>query len=192
MSPESIHRHQAMYRRLVAVTPEAHRSRHGEEQVVLFGDLLRNGENPLRLWLRAFPDLITVIRQTGALLPDRTARIALGIASLGPIGLGMFLGWISIDEYGDVPILFSDHGDGPCVAGCIHVALAESCTRPLGEEREDGLRSRRGGRPHRRIDRRVGLERPARHDDRRCCDRGSSRPRIGRRPALTGVPSPSP
>lgn len=106
MSPASIRRHQAMYRRLVAVTPEAHRSRHGEEQVVLFGDLLSKGENPLRLWMRALPDLITVIRQTGVRLPDRTTRIALGIASLGPIGLGMFLGWISIDEYGDVPILF--------------------------------------------------------------------------------------
>ena len=106
MSPASIRRHQAMYRRLVAVTPEAHRSRHGEEQVVLFGDLLSMGENPLRLWLRAFPDLITVIRETDVGLPDGAARIALGIASLGPIGLGIFLGWISIDEYGDVPILF--------------------------------------------------------------------------------------
>ena len=106
MSPASIRRHQAMYRRLVAVTPEAHRSRHGEEQVVLFGDLLNKGENPLRLWMRALPDLITVIRQTSVRLPDRTTRIALGISSLGPIGLGMFLGWISIDEYGDVPILF--------------------------------------------------------------------------------------
>ena len=64
------------------------------------------GESALRLWLRAIPDLITVIRQTGARLRDRTARIALGIASFGPIGLGMILGWISIDEYGDVPILF--------------------------------------------------------------------------------------
>ena len=106
MSPAAIRRHQAMYRRLVAVTPEVHRSRHGEEQVVLFGDLLSKGEHPLRLWMRAFPDLITVISQTGVRLPDRTTRIALGIASLGPIGLGMFLGWISIDEYGDVPILF--------------------------------------------------------------------------------------
>ncbi len=106
MRPESIRRHQAMYRRLVAVTPEAHRSRHGDEQVVLFGDLLSRGENPFRLWMRAFPDLIAVIKQTGVRLPGRTARIALGIASLGPIGLGMFLALISIDEYGDVPILF--------------------------------------------------------------------------------------
>jgi hypothetical protein len=106
MSPESIRRHQAIYRRLVSVTPREHRLRHGDEQVSLFGDLLRKGENPLRLWIGAFPDLITVIRQTGAPWRDRTARIALGIASLGPIGLGMILGWISIDEYGDVPILF--------------------------------------------------------------------------------------
>ena len=106
MSPASIRRHQAMYRHLVAVTPEAHRSRHGEEQVVLFGDLLSKGENPLRLWMRALPDVISVIRQTGVPMPDRPARVALGIASIGPIGLGMLLGWISIDEYGDVPILF--------------------------------------------------------------------------------------
>ena len=106
MSPESIRRHQAIYRRLVALTPRAHRLRHGEEQVALFGDLLTNGENPLRLWMRTFPDLITVIRRTSARSPDRTARIVLGIASLGPIGLGMILGWISIDEYGDVPIMF--------------------------------------------------------------------------------------
>jgi hypothetical protein len=106
MSPASIRRHQAIYRRLVAVTPETHRSRHGEEQVVMFGDLLSKGANPLRLWMRAVPDLITVIRQTAVRLPDRAARIALGIASFGPIGLGMFLGWISIDEYGDVPFLF--------------------------------------------------------------------------------------
>ncbi|HEX2403106.1 MAG TPA: hypothetical protein VHM29_00275 [Acidimicrobiia bacterium] len=106
MSPESIRRHQAIYRRLVSLTPRAHRLRHGEEQVALFGDLLTNGENPLRLWMQAFPDLVTVIRQTRARLTHRTTRIALGIASLGPIGLGMILGWISIDEYGDVPILF--------------------------------------------------------------------------------------
>lgn len=106
MSPESIRRHQAIYKRLVAVTPRVHRLRHGEEQVALFGDLLTNGENPVRLWMRAFPDLIAVIRQTSARLRDRTARIALGIASFGPIGLGMILGWISIDEYGDVPVLF--------------------------------------------------------------------------------------
>ncbi len=106
MSPESIRRHQAMYRRLVAVTPRAHRSRHGEAQVVLFGDLLGSGESALRLWLRAIPDLITTVRQTGSRLRDHTPRIALGIASFGPIGLGMILGWISIDEYGDVPLLF--------------------------------------------------------------------------------------
>jgi hypothetical protein len=106
MSPGSIRRHQAIYRRLIAVTPRAHRLRHGDEQVALFGDLLTKGESPLRLWMRAFPDLITVIRQTSARLTHRAARIALGIASLGPIGLGMILGWISIDEYGDVPILF--------------------------------------------------------------------------------------
>jgi hypothetical protein len=106
MSPESIRRHQAVYRRLVGVTPHAHRSRHGEEQVVLFGDLLSNDESALRLWIRAFPDLITTVRQTSIRNGDRAIRIALGIASLGPIGLGMTLGWVSIDEYGDVPILF--------------------------------------------------------------------------------------
>ena len=106
MSPKSVRRHQAVYRRLVKVTPEAHRLRHGEAQVVLFGDLLSNGESALRLWMRAFPDLITTFRQSGARLGDGAARIALGIASFGPIGLGMILAWISIDEYGDVPTLF--------------------------------------------------------------------------------------
>jgi hypothetical protein len=106
MSPDSIRRHKALYRRLVAVTPRVHRLRHGEEQVALFGDLLTKGESPLRLWMGVFPDLITVIRHSGARLRDRIARIALGIASLGPIGLGVILGWVSIDEYGDVPILF--------------------------------------------------------------------------------------
>jgi hypothetical protein len=106
MSPRAVRRHQALYRRLLAVTPEVHRSRHGEEQVLLFGDLLNNGESPLRLWIQAVPDLIVVIRQTGAKLGERTARIALGITSFGPIGLGLVLGWISVDEYGDVPVLF--------------------------------------------------------------------------------------
>jgi len=106
MSPRTVRRHQAVYRRLVAVTPDVHRSRHGEEQVQLFGDLLNKGESALRLWIQVVPDLITVIRQSAAELGDRTARIALSITSLGPIGLGLVLGWISIDEYGDVPVLF--------------------------------------------------------------------------------------
>lgn len=106
MSPDSVRRHQAVYRRLVAVTPPSHRSRHGEEQVALFGDLLRKGERPSGLWIRALPDLIRVFGHNKEGMLNHSARLALGTMSLAPIFLGLIVAWISIDEYDDVSLLF--------------------------------------------------------------------------------------
>ncbi len=106
MTPGAVLRHQSMYRRLVGMTPPEHRSRHAEEQILLFGDLLQMGERPLRLWMRVFPDLISVFAEDWRAARPHLARISLGILSIGPITLGVIVGSISIDEYDDVSILF--------------------------------------------------------------------------------------
>lgn len=102
MSPDSVRRHQAAYRRLLAVTPPTHRSRHGEQQVVLFGDLLKKGESPIRLWLRALPDLGRVFSENKEVLVNHSARLALGTISVGSIGLAALLGWMAIEESRDI------------------------------------------------------------------------------------------
>ncbi|MGH8873241.1 MAG: hypothetical protein ACRDWS_14865 [Acidimicrobiia bacterium] len=103
MSPASIQRHQALYRRLVAITPPPHRSRFGEEQVALFGDLLESGESPTRLWLRSVPDLFRVFDENREVMVNHAARLALGTLSLAPLILGVIVGWVATDELGDMP-----------------------------------------------------------------------------------------
>ena len=129
----------------------------------MFGDLLSKGENPLRLWMRAVPDLITVIRQTAVRLPDRAARIALGIASFGPIGLGMFLGWISIDEYGDVPILFPITAMALVLQGVFTLLWLSHALDHWEKNARTVFVAGEAVSTYRRIRHRVRLERPPRH-----------------------------
>lgn len=103
MTPAAIQRHRALYRRLVAITPPPHRSRFGEEQVALFGDLLESGESPTRLWLRSVRDLFRVFGENREVMVNHAARLALGTVSLAPLILGAIVGWVAIDELGDVP-----------------------------------------------------------------------------------------
>jgi hypothetical protein len=105
VSPGAIGLHQALYRRVLALTPPQHRTRFGEDQIRLFGDLLVMGESPARLWLRALPDLVRVLVESKETTVNHAARIALGALSLGPLALGVIVAWIAIDEFGDEPRL---------------------------------------------------------------------------------------
>lgn len=71
-------RHVRMYRWYLALTPAEHRARHGDDQALLFGDLLATGHHPLRLWIAAIADLISLYRSSErrTVMSD-LARIAL-------------------------------------------------------------------------------------------------------------------
>jgi hypothetical protein len=106
MTPNSIRRHQAVYRSIVALTPRRHRARHGDNQVTLFGDLLASGETPLSLWIGVMPDLLRVMAGYREDLSQHLARVGLAIVGLIPIGVGVVIGSIWLEEYGDVPAVF--------------------------------------------------------------------------------------
>lgn len=79
--------HVTLYRRLVALLPDAHRSRHGDAQVELFSDLLRTGTSAMTLWLRAGPDLA---RTFFAAPEGRLGSLGrIGIAGLSLANLGL-------------------------------------------------------------------------------------------------------
>ncbi|MEX1124667.1 MAG: hypothetical protein WD895_02745 [Acidimicrobiia bacterium] len=103
MTDRSVRRHLHWYRRLVAVTPPAHRLRFGDDQVTLFGDLLASGEAPTRLWFRAAFDLFTVFGQYKEAMVNHSARISLAVISLAPLLVAAMLLWSMIEELGDVP-----------------------------------------------------------------------------------------
>jgi hypothetical protein len=103
MSDRSIQRHLHWYRRLVALTPPIHRSRFGDDQVTLFGDLLESGEVPRRLWFRAVIDLFAVFGQYKEAMVNHSARISLAVISLVPLLLAGMLFWQMIKDFGDVP-----------------------------------------------------------------------------------------
>jgi hypothetical protein len=106
MSQRSVLRHQAVYRRIVALTPQRHRVRHGESQVRLFGDMLLAGEAPLKLWVGVVPDLLRVMGSYRNELSCHLARVGVGVVGLASIGAGVVIGSTWLDEYGDVPALF--------------------------------------------------------------------------------------
>jgi hypothetical protein len=106
MTPGSIRRHQAVYRGLVGLTPHIHRTRHGEHQVALFGDLLATGEGPVGLWLRAVPDLLRVFASYKQEVACHVVRVGLSIAGMAPIAVGLVIGSVWLDEYDDVSALF--------------------------------------------------------------------------------------
>jgi hypothetical protein len=106
MTPRALLRHQAAYRRLVALTPQRHRTRHGDDQVTLFGDLLRAGETPLKLWVGVVPDLLGVLASYREELSRHLTRAVLAVLGVAPIGVGLVIGSIWVEEYGDVPVLF--------------------------------------------------------------------------------------
>ncbi|MEX0698840.1 MAG: hypothetical protein WD354_03815 [Acidimicrobiia bacterium] len=103
MTARSLRRHLAWYRRLVALTPPRHRSRFGDDQVTLFGDLLESGAGPARLWLRAVLDVVAVIGQYKEAMVNHSARISLAVISLAPLLVAAMLLWSMIEELGDVP-----------------------------------------------------------------------------------------
>ena len=75
--------HVAMYRTFLRLFPAHHRARHGRDQLQLFTDLLTTGHSPVRLWLGAVPDLVTVLGQT----PGRTAMSHLARLALFPLSV---------------------------------------------------------------------------------------------------------
>lgn len=103
MTPESLSRHRLAYRRLIALSPRSHQDRFGEAQVTLFGDLLESGEPPLRLWARALPDLLSVYTENKEETVGHLTRLALAVVSIAPLILAVVVGWVAIDEFGDVP-----------------------------------------------------------------------------------------
>lgn len=103
MNEASIRRHLAWYRRLVALTPPEHRSRFGNDQVTLFGDLLESGEPPTRLWFRVVPDLFAVIGQYKEAMLNHSARISLAVISVAPLLLAAMLVWLMIQDFDSVP-----------------------------------------------------------------------------------------
>ena len=103
MTERSLRRHLAWYRRLVALTPPRHRSRFGDDQVTLFGDLLESGAGPARLWLRAVFDVFAVFGQYKEAMVNHSARISLAVISLAPLLLAAMLLWLIVDELDDVP-----------------------------------------------------------------------------------------
>jgi len=103
VTPESLGKHRLAYRRLIALSPRSHQDRFGEAQVTLFGDLLESGEPPLRLWARALPDLFRVYKENKEETVGHLTRLALGVISIAPLVLAVVVGWVAIDEFGDVP-----------------------------------------------------------------------------------------
>jgi hypothetical protein len=117
MTPGSIRRHQAVYRGIVAVTPQSHRARHGKSQVTLFGDLLATGETPMRLWIRVLPDLLGVFAAHRQEVAYHVIRASLALAGMAPIAIGVVMGSIWLDEYGDVSVLFPATAAGLVLQG---------------------------------------------------------------------------
>ena len=103
MTDPSLRRHLGWYRRLVALTPPMHRSRFGDDQVTLFGDLLESGEPPSQLWARSIFDLLAVFGQYKEVMVNHSARISLAVVSLAPLLVAAMLLWLMIEEAGDVP-----------------------------------------------------------------------------------------
>jgi hypothetical protein len=106
MTPRSIRRHQATYRRILALTPRHHRAKHGDSQVTLFGDLLASGATPVRLWIGVVPDLVRVLASYREELSCHLTRVALALLGLISTGVGLVIGSIWLDEYDDVSALF--------------------------------------------------------------------------------------
>lgn len=103
MMDRSLRRHLGWYRRLMVLTPSAHREKFGDDQVTLFGDLLESGERPRRLWFRAFFDLFAVFRHYKEAMVNHSARISLAVISLAPLLVAAMLIWLMIEEFDDVP-----------------------------------------------------------------------------------------
>lgn len=104
--------HITMYRRYLALFPPSHTDRHSSEQVELFADLLATGHRPMRLWVAAIPDLITVIRNTPRRLTvSHLAKLALYPLSILNAAAGVTLAAIAILT-GAVPLWIA----GPAVA----------------------------------------------------------------------------
>lgn len=103
MTDRSLRRHLGWYRRLMALTPPAHRERFGDDQVTLFGDLLESGERPTRLWFSAFFDLFAVFGHYKEAMVNHSARISLAVISLAPLLVAVMLIWLMIEEFDDVP-----------------------------------------------------------------------------------------
>ena len=86
------------------MTPPAHRDRHGRDQVQLFGDLLRTGTPPVRLWVAAAGDLVAVSVATTdrRRIVSHLARIALYPLSALNAAAGIALAGVAL-LVGDVP-----------------------------------------------------------------------------------------
>lgn len=75
--------HTSMYRRYLRLFPPDHARRHGGDQALLFADLIATGHRPLRLWIAALFDLVTIVRHT----PRRHAVAHLARLALYPLSM---------------------------------------------------------------------------------------------------------